>query len=93
MKIDRIGSKLFNKLDNFGCKMWNKIEYIHKKANTHFDKHGTKYQMGLIYAMALCIGSFGVWSFSEPYKRMVERKKYKKLLAEIEEKQKLNKLG
>ena len=94
MKVNRIGSRIFNKLDDYACKFGSKCYKGISTMNKHFSKHEYKYQMGTVYLLGFGITAFGIHSFfGQHYQRMLERRRYKKLLAEIEEKQKLNKLG
>ena len=94
MKINKIGGRIFNKLDNYACKIGGSCYRGICRAYNHFNKHEYKYQMGLVYLLGFGITAFGIHTFfGQYYQRMVERRRYEKLLAEIEEKQKLNKLG
>ena len=93
MKVNRIGGRLFGDMGEDARRTWGKCKNVHQRTCDHIRKHKVGYQIGGICLLGMSIGGLYAWLTSETYERMVERRRYEKMLAKIQEQRRLNMLG
>ena len=93
MRVNKIGCNAFGNMGGYIRKTWDKCKNAYGITYNHVNKHKKAYKIGSICFLGVSACCLYAYLTSEAYERKMERKRYEKMLAKIQEQRRLNMLG